>query len=59
MASQRTRAISTEILALFETIREQAHAYAQAFAHLQDAIAQLQQERQRWEQEMEAIRTRA
>lgn len=54
-----SRALSGEILALFETIRQQAHAYAAAFARVEELVQQLQQQREHVQRDAESFRQQA
>ncbi|GBD07020.1 Chromosome partition protein Smc [bacterium HR21] len=54
-----SKALSTEILALFETVRQQAQAYAEAFTHVEELLQNLQQHRERFQQETDRFREQA
>ncbi len=54
-----SKAVSAEILALFETVRQQAHAYAEAFTQVEELLQQLRQQREHFRQETEQFRQHA
>ncbi len=54
-----SKALSVEIAALFDTVRQQAHAYAEAFSRVEALLEQLQQQRVHLQQETEQLRQQA
>lgn len=50
-----SKALSAEIVALFDTIRQQAHAYAEAFARVEELLHQLQNQREQLHAEVVSL----
>lgn len=53
-----SQALSAELLALFQTVRQQAQAYAEAFTRVEELLQELQQHRERFQRETEYLRDR-